>query len=247
MTIPDVPATAALDEALPVAVTAPSAGSAEPTRPVSGRFLTVYAVAYTAMWMALLAPAIVTLSLRVQELLGVSATGSLSLVMGVGALFALVGNPLFGRLSDRTTSRLGMRRPWLIGGAVGGLLASVVVALAPNLPVLLIGWCMLQLSYNALLAAMMAILPDQVPAEQRGRVSGIIGIGLPLGTVLGTLVVQLVSGNMLLMFGLPSAIALVAALGLAAVLAVVALLNARGRRRRPRAAPRARPGRPPRR
>ena len=48
------------------------------------------------------------------------ATAHLGLVSGVGALFALIANPLAGRLSDRTTSRFGMRRPWILGGALVG-------------------------------------------------------------------------------------------------------------------------------
>ncbi len=35
----------------------------------------------------------------------------LSLVLGVGALVSTVSNPLFGALSDRTTLRVGRRRP----------------------------------------------------------------------------------------------------------------------------------------
>ena len=215
-----VPATAPLDELFPAAVSnPPTVTSSEPTTPVSAGFLTVYALAYTALWMALLAPVIVTLSLRVQALVGPDdSAGSLALVSGVGALLALVGNPLVGRLSDRTTSRWGMRRPWLVGGAVGGLLALLIVAQAPNIPVLLLGWCLAQLSYNAVLAAIVAILPDQVPAGQRGKVSGIVGIGLPLGTVLGTLIVQAVAGNLLLMFVLPAAITLIAVVALVVVL-----------------------------
>ena len=82
----------------------------------------------------------------------------------------MVGNPFFGRLSDRTSSRLGMRRPWMVIGLVGGSLGVLVVALAPNIPVVLLGWCFAQLFFNALLAAQLAVLPDQVPAAQRGLV-----------------------------------------------------------------------------
>ena len=75
----------------------------------------------------------------------------------------MVGNPFFGKLSDRTTSRLGMRRPWMIIGLVGGSLGVLTVALAPTIPVVLVGWCIAQLFFNALLAALVAVLPDQVP------------------------------------------------------------------------------------
>jgi hypothetical protein len=40
---------------------------------------------------------------------------------------------------------------------------------------LLVGWCLAQLFFNALLAAEVAVLPDQVPAAQRGLVAGVLG------------------------------------------------------------------------
>jgi len=36
----------------------------------------------------------------------------------------------------------------------------LTVALAPNIPVLLLGWCTAQVFFNALLAASAAVLPD---------------------------------------------------------------------------------------
>jgi MFS family permease len=127
-------------------------------------------------------------------------------VTGTGALLAMVGNPFFGRLSDRTTSPLGMRRPWIVIGLVGGSAGILVVALAPSIAVVLIGWCIAQLLFNALLAALAAVLPDQVPATQRGVVSGFLGICVPIASVSGTFLVQLFTGNRLAMFLAPCAI-----------------------------------------
>ena len=53
-----------------------------------------------------------------------TGTSRLALVAGIGALVALFGDPFFGRMSDRTASRLGMRRPWMVVGLVGGSSAS---------------------------------------------------------------------------------------------------------------------------
>jgi hypothetical protein len=47
-------------------------------------------------------------------------------------------------------------------GLMGGSLGILVVALAPSIAVVLVGWCLAQLLFNALLAAMVAVLPDQV-------------------------------------------------------------------------------------
>jgi MFS family permease len=106
-------------------------------------------------------------------------------------------------MSDRTAARLGMRRPWMITGLGVGSGGILVVALAPSIPVVLLGWCVAQLSFNALLAAMVAVLPDQVPPAQRGQVSGILGICLPLASVTGTFAVQLFTGHELAMFMAP--------------------------------------------
>ena len=153
------------------------------------------------------APLLVTLPLKVNSLVGIKqAPNSLALVAGTGALLAMVGNPFFGRMSDRTTSRRGMRRPWMVAGLVGGSLGVLIVALAPSIPVVLAGWCIAQLCFNALLATMVAVLPDQVPSVQRGLVSGVLGVCLPVASVCATFLVKLFTGNMLAMFLVPCAI-----------------------------------------
>src|SRR3712207_1550937 len=118
----------------------------------------------------------------------------------------MVANPFFGKLSDRTSSRLGMRRPWMVVGLLGGSLGVLVVALAPSIPVVLAGWCLAQMLNNALLAAMVAVLPDQVPTAQRGLVSGVLGVCLPVASVGGTYLVQLFTGNQMAMFLVPCAV-----------------------------------------
>ena len=174
---------------------------------VGWNFITLYALAYIGTILLFLAPLLVSLSLKVNDLVGTDrAPSNLSLVAGVGALLAMFANPFFGKLSDRTTSPLGMRRPWMVLGVLGGTAGILVVAVAPNIGVVLIGWCIAQVFFNALLAVLVAVLPDQVPVDQRGRVSGVLGICLPIASVSGTYVVQLFTGNTLAMFLAPCAI-----------------------------------------
>jgi MFS family permease len=154
-----------------------------------------------------LPPLLVTLPLKINTLVGIKeAPNSLALVAGIGALVSMVANPFFGRMSDRTSSRLGMRRPWMVIGLVGGSLGILLLALAPNIPVVLAGWCIAQLFFNALLAAQVAVLPDQVQPAQRGLVSGVLGVCLPVAAVSGTFLVRLVSGNQLATFLVPCGI-----------------------------------------
>jgi MFS family permease len=177
------------------------------TSRVGWGFISLYSLSFMSTSLVLIAPVLVTLALKVKSLVGLEAAPSnLALVTGIGALVAMLGNPYFGRLSDRTSSSRGMRRPWMVIGIVGGSLGVFVVAVAPNIVVVLAGWCIAQLFFNALLAVQVAVLPDQVPAGQRGLVSGVLGVCLPVAAVSGTFVVQLFSGNQLAMFLAPCAI-----------------------------------------
>ena len=183
----------------------------EPASPAAHRvgwaFISLYTLAFIGTNLVFQAPVLVTLPLKVNSLVGIDeAPNSLALVAGVGALLAIFANPFFGRMSDRTTSQLGMRRPWMILGLVGGSLGILIVALAPSIPVVLAGWCIAQLSFNALLAAQVAVIPDQVPTAQRGTVSGLVGVCLPVAAVSATFLVKLFTGNQLAMLLVPSAI-----------------------------------------
>jgi len=185
--------------------------AATPESPAAGcvgwGFISLYALAYMSTSLVLIAPLLVTLALKVNSLVGIKqAPGSLAMVVGIGALVAMLGNPFFGKMSDRTSSPLGMRRPWMVIGLVGGTLGVLVVASAPNVPVVLAGWCIAQLFFNALLAAMIAVLPDQVPVGQRGKVAGVLGICLPIASVSGTFLVKSFTGNQLAMFLVPCAV-----------------------------------------
>lgn len=186
-----------------------------PGKPVGFGFIVAYTFAYIGVWMALLTPITLSLVLKIQQVNPVGAAGSLSLVLGVGALIAVVANSFFGRLSDRTTSGFGMRRPWIFGGVIVGTIGLLMIAVAPSVPLILIGWCVAQLSFNALLAAIVALLPDQVPVGQRGRVAGLLGSGFPVGLVGGAFLAQAVSGSTFLIFMAPAAVGLVFVLILA--------------------------------
>jgi MFS family permease len=95
----------------------------------------------------------------------------------------------------------------MLVGLGGGTLGILIVALAPSVPVVLVGWSVAQLCFSALQAALVAVLPDQVPVGQRGLVAGVLGVCLPIASVSGTFLVQLFTGNELAMFLAPCAIA----------------------------------------
>jgi MFS family permease len=179
-----------------------------PLAAVSKLFVVLYALAFLSTTLLFIAPLLVTLALKVNSLVGIErAPSNLALVAGVGAFLAMLANPIFGWLSDRTSLRFGRRRIWMLVGLVGGTSGVLVVALASNVPTVLLGWCVAQVGFNALLAAMTAVLPDRVPPSQRGMVAGVLGICVPVASVIGAGVVNLFVGNQLAMFLAPCAIA----------------------------------------
>lgn len=205
---PHLPPTAELD-GLKYRTAAEAALAPEPpaAHRVGWGFISLYTLAFMSTSLLFIAPLLVTLALKVNSLVGIKqAPSSLSLIAGIGALLSIFANPFFGKMSDRTWSQLGMRRPWMVIGLLGGSLGILVVALAPNIAVALLGWCIAQVFFNALLAAMVAVLPDQVPTVQRGLVSGVLGVCLTIASVIGTFLVKLFTGNLLAMFLAPCVI-----------------------------------------
>ena len=79
-----------------------------PAHRVGWGFISLYTLAYMGTCLVFIAPLLVTLALKVNSLVGIDrAPNSLALVTGIGALLAMVGNPFFGRMSDRTSSPAG--------------------------------------------------------------------------------------------------------------------------------------------
>ncbi len=167
----------------------PSPGTPEalqaPTRQVSRGFM--FALTAAAISLYILYAGIGALLLPFQ--IGLLAPGQkvaiLSFFTSITVLIALFVNPLAGAVSDRTTSRFGRRRPWIF---VGGLLTMVGLLFmwqASSIPLFFIGYCFVELFSNCVLAALVATIPDQVPENQRGTVSGIYGLATGLGGILG--------------------------------------------------------------
>ena len=176
--------------------------------PVSAGFLIAYPLAMIGIWMMIMTPAMVTLALKIGEIDPANKETSYGLVAGVGGIVAILANPVFGRFSDRTRSRWGRRKPWIVGGTLGGLFGAVLIALAPNIGAVLAGWVVMQLLCNAAIAALVSVLADRVDKTQRGLVGGIIGLTFPAGLLGGTFFAQLVPGNAFVQFLVPALVGL---------------------------------------
>ncbi|MFJ3666362.1 MFS transporter [Streptomyces sp. NPDC090106] len=202
------------------ATPSPAALAPEDDRPLApAKLVLTLALAQFGAYLAVLTPVMVTLALRVSQIVPEADRGTaLGQVLSVGALLAMLGNPVFGALSDRTTSRFGRRRPWLIGGMVAGFAGLLVVAVGGSVPVLMAGWALAQLGINATLAALTACIPDLIPPRQQGRVSGVIGITTSLAMIGGSLLANVFSSSIALAFLVPGLIGVAAVTCLAVVI-----------------------------
>ncbi|WP_149827959.1 MFS transporter [Streptomyces tailanensis] len=177
----------------------PSAGHAlaEPVERVGRGWTSALALANGSIWVGWYGPLQILLALQAEDFApgsGMSKETMLAWVTGAGAVVSLLATPLFGALSDRTTSRWGRRTPWIVAGAVGGALSLLLLAGAGGLWTMVIGWSLVQLTLNASWAAVTAAVPDRVPRLQRGSVGGWLGAAQILGVVGGTGLATLAGG-----------------------------------------------------
>jgi MFS family permease len=110
---------------------------------------------------------------------------SLANIRVVGLAVAMLVQPMAGMLSDRSTSRWGRRRPFIVTGTILNILFLFVVGASPLFLgstalgfsaaylVLLIGIVLLQISSNIGHGALQGLIPDLVPENDRGRSSGV--------------------------------------------------------------------------
>jgi MFS family permease len=90
-----------------------------------------------------------------------------------GLIIAMLVQPAAGLLSDRSTSRFGKRRPYILVGALFDLLFLAAIALSWNYLSLLIAVLLIQFSSNVSHGPLQGLIPDLVPEDQRGRASAI--------------------------------------------------------------------------
>ncbi len=114
---------------------------------------------------------------------------ALARVFAGGAFIALVVMPLAGALSDRSMSSMGRRRPFILVGGILNAVALLLLARAPAFALFVVAYWFVQFANNFGGSAYSGLLPDLVPADQRGHASGYMGLMIQLGTGIGALVV----------------------------------------------------------
>ena len=161
------------------------AALAEPLVSVPKRWVASVTLAGLGLWAGFFGPIQVLLAQQAQVVAPGNKEFVFGVVTGVGSAVSVVANPLFGALSDRTTSRFGRRVPWVVVGAMLGAVALVLLATAQSVLAMVLAWSLAQASLNAMFAALTATVPDLVPVRERGAVGGWVAVSQTLGIVGG--------------------------------------------------------------
>jgi MFS family permease len=170
---------------------------AEPTKKITGGWIALFATAWFGIWMAQLTPIQLLLPLQITEQLGtdawldnVVAFGVISAIAGVCAIFAY---PISGALSDRTTSKFGRRRPWILAGMLVFAVSLFLLGVQDSLVGIGVFWSLALIGFCVLTAAITATISDQVPVNQRGFVSGWVSAPQAVGTIAGVLLISVLA------------------------------------------------------
>jgi MFS family permease len=112
-----------------------------------------------------------------------------------GMLIALVAQPAFGLVSDRSTSRFGRRRPYILIGVLLDLAFLAAMALSWNYWMLFASVLLLQFSANISHGALQGLIPDMAPEDQKGRASAFKAVFELLAIILVALTVARIAGT----------------------------------------------------
>ena len=165
------------------------AAGAEPT-PTRG-LLPLLFTGNSAMYALYIGVGGILLPLQVEQISPHHKVAMLGLIGGVSAVFATVFNPVAGALSDRS----GRRNPWILGGGLLAVPAMLLLGAVNSILLVAIAWCLGQAVMNVFQAAITSVIPDRVPVARRGIASAAVGLGVPIGSIVGVLIANAFSGS----------------------------------------------------
>ena len=109
----------------------------------------------------------------------------LAIIMLAGAIAPIIIQPTVGVISDYTVTRWGRRKPYIVAGSLLDVVFLAGIALNNDFVAMVAFYFLLQVSSNFAQGPFQGYVPDLVPARQVGLASGLMGLMLTLGTIVG--------------------------------------------------------------
>jgi maltose/moltooligosaccharide transporter len=131
--------------------------------------------------------------------LGANA-GEIALLWLAAPITGVLVQPIIGQASDRTWTRIGRRRPYILGGAI---LASIALILMPNSPTVWMAAGLLWLldgTINASMQPFRALVADNMPEEQSSQGFAVQSLFIGLGGTIASALPWMMTN----WFGIPS-------------------------------------------
>lgn len=125
----------------------------------------------------------IAFSSRVLEPLGANPF-LFGLIWCAGPITGIVIPPLIGAMSDRTWTKIGRRRPFIIAGTLIAALMLFLFPLAPSLAAATLLLWIMNASANAAQAPYRALVPDNVPQEQQVVANSYINFAYGAGSII---------------------------------------------------------------
>lgn len=117
---------------------------------------------------------------------GILGFGLVTLVTGT---IGMLAGPLIGSLSDRTRSRWGRRKPWAIGGALFASLWTLLSGFQTNPQQFIVIGLASAFTTAGIMIFLTTAVADQLPEQQQGLASGIMGAAQASAIVIGGITV----------------------------------------------------------
>ena len=124
--------------------------------------------------------------------------GVIGIIMSIDNVLALFLLPIFGTLSDKTSTRFGKRLPFIVLGTAFAAFFMILIPLGANLknfPLFVVSLSITLLAMSAYRAPAVALMPDVTPKEHRSKANAIINLMGALGGVINLLIIKLLLNN----------------------------------------------------
>lgn len=118
----------------------------------------------------------------------------IGLIMAFDNILALIMLPIFGTLSDKTTTKFGKRMPYIVIGTLISLLAFpfiVLLFIKQSLVGVIIMMALILIAMNIYRAPSVALMPDVTPKPLRAKANAIINFVGYIGAIIGSLLTMI--------------------------------------------------------